>query len=68
METKEIKNIRSNLAIRRIGRDTEIVTQLRTAVSMLKRVSFDDECEPSFKRAWRRAIKSMESTLKKNED
>lgn len=41
----------------------ELVKAIREAVQMLRRVGFDDECEPSFKRAWRRCIKKIEATV-----
>jgi hypothetical protein len=39
------------------------VKAIRSAVSMLKNVGFDYDCEPSLKRAWRSSVKQIEATI-----
>jgi hypothetical protein len=41
----------------------ELVKAIRSAVSMLKNVGFDYDCEPSLKRAWRSSVKQIEATI-----
>jgi hypothetical protein len=41
----------------------ELVNAIRSAVSMLKGVGFDHDCEPSLKRAWRNSVKQIEAAI-----
>lgn len=41
----------------------DLVKAIRSAVSMLEGVGFDHDCEPSLKRAWRRSVKQIASTI-----